>query len=232
MRSKHLAAIAALSSLFACRGSGEVDAAPTKDTSTTTPGAANGAKPSLTDPSTATLKAPDAFKVRFTTTKGDFVLQVKRDWSPAGADRFYNLVSAGFYDGVKFFRVVDGFMAQFGVHGSPQVSSKWASARIPDDPRKESNKRGFVSFAMAGPGSRTTQIFINLVDNTRLDPMGFSPFAEVVSGMDVVDKLHKGYGEGAPGGNGPSQGRIQTEGNAYLEKDFPLLDAVKTARVE
>lgn len=229
MQAKHLAAIAALSLLCACRGSGDVDASPTA-TKDSVP--AKAGKPTLTDPASATLKAPDAFKVKFTTTKGEFVLQVKREWSPAGADRFYNLVSAGFYDGVKFFRVVDGFMAQFGVHGSPEVSSKWASARIPDDPPKQSNKRGFVSFAMAGKGSRTTQIFINLVDNARLDPMGFAPFAEVVSGMDVVDKLHKGYGEGAPGGSGPSQGRIQTEGNVYLERDFPLLDAVKTARVE
>lgn len=228
MRAHLPLALLALALLSACRGSGEVDGAPTATKDVAQP----AGKPSMADPATATQKAPDAFKARFTTTKGDFVLQVKREWSPAGADRFYNLVSSGFYDGVKFFRVVDGFMAQFGVHGSPDVSAKWARARIPDDPPKQSNKRGFVSFAMAGPGSRTTQIFINFADNSRLDGMGFAPFAEVVSGMDVVDKLHKGYGEGAPAGNGPSQGRIQTEGNAYLERDFPLLDAVKTARIE
>lgn len=216
-------------SLCACRGSGEVDGAPVATKDVAQPAAGT---PSMRDPASLTQRAPDAFKARFTTTKGEFVLQVRREWSPLGADRFYNLVKSGFYDGVKFFRVVDGFMAQFGVHGSPDVSSKWARARIADDPPKQSNKRGFVSFAMAGPGSRTTQIFINLVDNARLDGMGFAPFAEVTSGMDVVDKLHKGYGEGAPAGSGPSQGRIQTEGNAYLERDFPLLDAVKTARVE
>ncbi len=220
----HLAFVLVAASLCACRGSGDVGGAPS--------GAKEAGKPSMSDPASLTQKAPDAFKVRFATTKGDFVMQVRREWSPLGADRFFNLVSSGFYDGVKFFRVVDGFMAQFGVHGSPEIASKWARASIADDPPKQSNKRGFVSFAMAGPRSRTTQIFINFVDNSRLDAMGFSPFAEVTEGMDVVDKLYKGYGEGAPRGGGPSQGRIQAEGNAYLERDFPMLDAVKSARVE
>jgi peptidyl-prolyl cis-trans isomerase A (cyclophilin A) len=186
----------------------------------------------LHDPSKATEKAPELYKAKFATTKGDFVIEVHRDWSPNAADRFYNLVRIGFYDGIRFFRVVDGFMAQFGIHGDPGVMAKWRSSRIPDDPPKQSNKRGFVSFAMAGPGSRTTQVFINYVDgNARLDPMGFAPFGQVVSGMDVVDSLYKGYGEAAPKGKGPDQTRMQTEGNAYLEKEFPQLDSVKTATI-
>ncbi|RYE94686.1 MAG: peptidylprolyl isomerase [Myxococcales bacterium] len=172
------------------------------------------------------------FKARFESTKGPFVIEVHRDWSPNGADRFYNLVKMGFYDDTKFFRAVDNFMVQFGLHGSPDVNRRWRSARIADDPVKQSNKRGYVSFAMAGPGSRTTQVFISYVDrNTNLDAMGFSPFGQVVEGMDVVDSLHKGYGEGAPRGRGPDQGRIQSEGNAYLTRDFPQLDGVKKATI-
>jgi peptidyl-prolyl cis-trans isomerase A (cyclophilin A) len=186
----------------------------------------------LFHPEKATETAPDQYKVKFETTKGDFVVEVHRDWAPLGADRFYNLVKLGFYDGVKFFRAVDGFMVQFGINGDGRVNGKWMSADIKDDPPKQSNKRGFITFAMAGKDSRTTQVFINYSDaNVRLDSGGFAPFGQVVDGMNVVDSLYKGYGEGAPRGRGPDQGRIQSEGNAYLEKSFPLLDGVKTAKV-
>jgi peptidyl-prolyl cis-trans isomerase A (cyclophilin A) len=194
--------------------------------------AAHLAHPDLLDPAKATAKAPDVYKAKFTTTKGDFVVEVHRDWSPAGADRFFNLVNMGFYDDTRFFRVVDGFMVQWGISGDPMVSIKWQNAGISDDPVKGSNTRGIITYAMSGaPNSRTTQVFINLVDNARLDPMRFAPFAKVVSGMEVVDQLYKGYGEGAPGGNGPNQGLIQAQGNAYLDSKFPKLDGVKHAEI-
>jgi peptidyl-prolyl cis-trans isomerase A (cyclophilin A) len=185
----------------------------------------------LLDPGKLTAPAPATFSVAFTTTKGDFVVEVHREWAPSGADRFYNLVRAGFYDNVRFFRTVKGFMVQFGINGDPAVSKAWKDANIPDDTVRESNRRGFVTFATAGPNTRTTQLFINLVDNLRLDPMGFSPFGRVTKGMDVVDSLYAGYGEGPPGGQGPDQDRIEAEGNRYLEKQYPLLDAVKAARL-
>ena len=185
----------------------------------------------LLDPGKLNVQAPPTFSVTFTTSKGDFVVQVQREWAPSGADRFYNLVKAGFFDGVRFFRTVKGFMVQFGINGDPAVSKAWKVATIPDDAVKESNKRGFVTFATAGPNTRTTQLFINLVDNTRLDPLGFAPFGKVTSGMEVVDTLYGGYGEGPPGGQGPDQDRIEAEGNRYLEKEYPLLDVVKTARI-
>lgn len=194
-----------------------------------------GAKPSkpiapaLLAPDKATAKAPDEYKVKLDTTKGDIVIEVQRDWAPNGADRFYNLVKLGYFEDIAFFRVVDGFMAQFGLHGAPEVNKAWRSARIPDDPVKESNKRGFVTFATSGKDSRTAQMFINYKDNTRLDSQGFSPFGKVVEGMDVVDNLYKGYGEGPPRGRGPNQGRIQMQGNSYLEADFPKLDYIKSA---
>lgn len=187
--------------------------------------------PALRDPKLATEKAPDEFQVVFRTTKGTFTVEVRRKWAPRGADRFYNLARIGFYDGASFFRVIGGFMAQFGIHGDPEVQERWRDAKIPDDPVVESNTRGRISFAMAGPNTRTTQLFINYGDNSRLDGMRFAPFGEVVRGMDVVDKLHSGYGEGAPAGRGPSQGRIQREGNAYLEREFPKLDRIRTARI-
>lgn len=187
--------------------------------------------PALTDPALATEKAPATYRVRFETTKGPFVVEVNRDWSPLGADRFYNLVKAGFYDDTAFFRAIEGFMVQFGIHGDPAVSAKWRGAQIQDDPAKESNKRGRITFATGGPNSRTTQVFINYRDNTNLDRMGFTPFGSVVEGMDVVDSLYKGYGEGAPGGRGPAQGRIQFEGNTYLKQEFPQLDWIKSAKI-
>jgi peptidyl-prolyl cis-trans isomerase A (cyclophilin A) len=170
--------------------------------------------------------------VKFVTTKGDFVIEATRAWAPNGADRFYNLVKLGYYDGVRFYRAIEGFMVQFGVHGDPSVNGAWYNARIPDDPVVKSNTRGFVTFAMAGPNSRTSQIFINYADkNSRLDAMGFAPFGQVVDGMKVVDALYKGYGETAPKGSGPDAFRAAREGEAYLAKDFPQLDQIKTARL-
>ena len=187
--------------------------------------------PMLLTPDALTATAPNVFQARFETSKGTFVIEGHRDWSPHGADRFYNLVSNGYYDDVRFFRVIDGFMAQFGIHGDSTVAAAWREARIPDDEVLQSNTRGFVSYAMGGPGTRTTQIFINFVDNSRLDGMGFSPFGQVVEGMEVVDQLYSGYGEGAPSGNGPNQGLIQYRGNAYLNDDFPRLDHVVSATI-
>ena len=189
-------------------------------------------KAKLKNPASFTEKAPETYKAKFETTKGDFVITVHRAWAPLGADRFYNLVKGGFYDDTRFFRVLDDFMAQVGINGNPAIQSAWRDARIADDPVKGTNKRGFVSFATAGPGTRTTQFFVNFKDNSTLDKSGFAPFGEVTSGMDVVDKLYSGYGEGAPRGKGPEQGRIQSEGNAYLMKDFPKLDSIKKASVE
>ena len=177
--------------------------------------------------------APDVFRARFETSKGDFLVEVTRAWSPAGADRFYNLVSHGYLDGVRFFRVIEGFMAQFGVNGDPTLAALLRGENILDDPVVESNTRGKMTFAKTSqPNSRSTQIFINLVPNTNLDALGFSPFGEIVEGMEVVDQLYSGYGEGAPGGNGPNQGRIQAEGNTYLNADFPNLDYVERASIE
>lgn len=185
----------------------------------------------LGNPAALKEQAPPVYKVEFDTSKGPFVVEVHRDWAPNGADRFYNLVKNGFYDNVRFFRVIEGFMAQFGVNGDPKVSSVWREARIKDDPVKVSNKRTFVTFATAGPNTRTTQVFISYGDNSNLDSQGFSPFGQVVSGMKVVDSLYSGYGEGAPGGRGPNQGRVQSEGNAYLANSFPNLDYVKKATI-
>ena len=185
----------------------------------------------LRNPAALTEKAPDTFKANFDTSKGTFTITVNRGWAPNGADRFYNLVKNGFYDDVKFFRVLDGFMAQVGIHGNPTIAKAWVGARIPDDPVKQSNKRGFVTFATGGPNTRTTQIFINFRDNVGLDKQGFSPFGEVTSGMNVVDRLYSGYGEGAPSGKGPDQQRVQGEGNTYLSKDFPRLDFIKAATI-
>lgn len=177
--------------------------------------------------------APDVYKARFETSKGDFVIEVHREWAPRGADRFYNLVKNGYFDECRFFRVLHGFMAQIGINGDPRVSSVWQQARFPDDPVKKSNTRGMVSFATAGPNTRTTQFFINYQDNSgSLDPQGFSPFGMVdEAGMKVVDSLYGDYGEGAPRGQGPNQAFVQAQGNAYLQKSFPNLDYVKKATI-
>jgi len=188
--------------------------------------------PVLMNPSGLKEKAPSTFKAQFKTTKGTFVVEVKRAWSPAGADRFYNLVKSGFFDDVKFFRVVPRFVVQFGMHGNPQVAAKWREANIPDEPVVTGNKRGFLTYAKAGPNTRSTQFFINLGDNSgSLDPQGFPAFGHVVSGMEVVDKLYSGYGDGPPMGSGPDQGMIAAQGNAYLNKDYPKLDAIITATI-
>ncbi len=173
------------------------------------------------------IKTPDPYRVKFETTKGDFVIKVRPEWAPEGAKRFRELVESGFYDGVKFFRVVEGFMAQFGISGDPEVSAKWRDSNIPDDPVKTSNQRGTISFATSGPNSRTTQVFINFVDNSRLDGMGFSPFGIVVEGMDVVDSLNNQYGESTT----QAQGQIQMQGNSFLDANFPGLDEVKKATI-
>jgi peptidyl-prolyl cis-trans isomerase A (cyclophilin A) len=185
----------------------------------------------LGNPAALKEQAPPVYKVEFDTSKGPFVVEVHRDWAPNGADRFYNLVKNGFYDNVRFFRVVEGFMAQFGVNGDPKASSVWREARIKDDPVRISNKRTFVTFATAGRDTRTTQVFISYSDNSNLDSQGFAPFGQVVSGIKVVDSLYNGYGEGAPNGRGPDQGRVQKEGNAYLASAFPNLDYVKKATI-
>src|SRR5216117_1628272 len=177
-------------------------------------------------------QAPDSFRARFSSTKGDFVIEVHRAWAPRGADRFYNLVRSGFYDGVRFFRVLPGFMAQFGIHGDTAVVSAWRERVFPDDPVRRTNGPGMVTFATAGPGTRTTQVFINFVDNSRLDGMGFAPFGRVVSGVDVISKLYGGYGEGAPRGRGPDQMKLNIEGEKYLARQFPKLDKIITATVE
>jgi peptidyl-prolyl cis-trans isomerase A (cyclophilin A) len=185
--------------------------------------------PALLKPATLTAKAPAEYEVKFVTTAGDFTIKVTRAWAPNGADRFYNLVQHHFYDGASFFRVLPGFMAQFGISAYPEVSKAWEQAVIKDDRGAQSNHRGFVTFAMAGPNTRTTQVFINFGNNERLDRDGFSAFGMVTDGMGVVDKLYGGYGEGAPDGRGPDQGRIDGLGRAYLEKNFPKLDSIKTA---
>ena len=187
--------------------------------------------PSLANPAALREQAPAVFKARFDTSKGVFVIEVHREWAPNGADRFYNLVKHGFYDNVRFFRVLSGFMAQFGISGDPKLSAKWREARIKDDPVRQSNRRGFITYAMAGPDTRTSQLFINFGDNSALDRQGFPPFGRVVSGMNVVDALNDEYGEGAPRGRGPDQFRIQSEGNAYLMRDFGRLDHVKKATI-
>ncbi|MDO8834819.1 MAG: peptidylprolyl isomerase [Vicinamibacterales bacterium] len=187
----------------------------------------------LKNPAALTETAPASYKVKFDTSAGAFVIEVQRDWAPLGADRFYNLVKAGFYNDCRFFRVIQGFMVQFGIHGDPTVMNTWRGARIGIDPVKQSNKRGYITYAMGGsPDTRTTQVFINFSDNANLDGMGFAPFGKVVSGMDIVDKIYSGYGEGAPRGQGPDQGRIQAEGNAYLLKSFPKMDYIKAATIE
>ena len=190
------------------------------------------AKPPLTAPARFTERAPETFRAKLDTTKGAFVIEVRRAWAPRGADRFYNLVKAGFYDDSRFFRVLDGVIAQVGMSGSPEIQSAWEAARISDDPMQGSNRRGFVSFATAGPDTRTTQFFINLRDNPAFDRERSVPFGHVTSHMDVVDTLYSGYGDGAPRGRGPHQSLIRTKGNAYLQEDFPKLDYIKKATIE
>jgi peptidyl-prolyl cis-trans isomerase A (cyclophilin A) len=176
-------------------------------------------------------RAPDAFAVAFDTTKGEVIVDFDRALSPHGADRIFTMVKLGYFQDVAFFRVVSGFMAQVGIHGDPAVNAVWRERNMPDDPVKTSNARGMVTFAKSSmPDSRSTQIFINYVDNGRLDSMGFAPVGKVRD-MAPIDALHSGYGEGAPMGRGPNQARVQLEGNAYLAQEFPELDYIKSARI-
>jgi peptidyl-prolyl cis-trans isomerase A (cyclophilin A) len=184
-----------------------------------------GGPPSLMNPGSLRAKAPDSYKVQFTTTKGNVVIEIHRDWAPLGADRFYNLVRAGFFNDAAFFRVVPNFIVQFGLGPNPAVNKVWQNANFRDDPVKESNKRGTLTFATAGPNTRTTQLFINLKDNAPLDAQGFAPFGTVVEGMDIVDKIYPGYGER------PAQDKITNEGKAYVDKNFPQLDRITAAKV-
>jgi len=186
-------------------------------------GTGNGPHPALTRPSDAREQAPDKFRVRFETTRGDVVVEAEREWAPKGVDRFYNLVRIGFFTDIAIFRVVPGFVTQFGVHGDPAISARWRTAMIEDDPVKRFNMTGFLSFATGGKNTRTTQMFINTKNNGQLDGMGFAPFARVVEGMDIVYRFHSGYGER------PDQNRIQFEGNRYLKQQFPKLDYIKRA---
>jgi peptidyl-prolyl cis-trans isomerase A (cyclophilin A) len=186
------------------------------------------AQADLKNPASLNEKAPATYKVKLDTSAGPVVIEVHRDWAPLGADRFYNLVKNGFYDGTRFFRVITGFMAQIGMSGDPAIQRVWGRANFPDDPVKQSNKRGFVTFAKTNaPNSRSTQFYINYADNSSLDSQGFAPFGQVISGMDAVDKLYS-YGRQ----NVPDQGMITAEGNAYLQKDYPKLDFIKKATIE
>ena len=181
----------------------------------------------LANPSQLTETAPDVYRARFDTSKGSFTIDVHREWAPLGADRFYNLVKNGFYDGTRFFRVRPGFMAQFGLNGDTEVTAAWQRARLKDEPPMKSNTRGFVSFAKENlPDTRVTQIFINYADNSYLDEQGFAPFGQVVSGMEIVDKIFSYPREGEP-----DQRRILREGNGYLLQEFPKLDFVKKASI-
>jgi peptidyl-prolyl cis-trans isomerase A (cyclophilin A) len=182
-------------------------------------------RPSLLNPASLHAKAPAVFKARFTTTAGDFVVEVHRDWAPLGADRFYNLVRNGYFTNASFFRVVPGFVVQFGLSANPAVNKVWHDAKIQDDPVVQSNKRASLVFATAGPNTRTTQLFINFGDNARLDGMGFAPFGSVVEGMDVVDKIYSGYGES------PRQDLITDQGDTYIAANFPKIDKIKLARI-
>jgi peptidyl-prolyl cis-trans isomerase A (cyclophilin A) len=178
--------------------------------------------------------APDLYKVNFDTSRGPFVVEVHRDWAPNGADHLYELVKTGFYDGDRFFRVVRGFMVQFGINGDPAVQRRWAAINIPDDRPTQANARGTLSYAATGmPNSRSTQLFINFKDNSQsLNPQGFAPLGQVIEGMDVVDGIYAGYGEMAPNGQGPDATQIQIEGNGYLTAKFPHLDYIKKATIQ
>lgn len=193
--------------------------------------ASTAGQPSLSNPSSLNAQAPAVYWAKFDTTKGSFVIKVTRDWAPIGADRFYNLVKNGFYNNASFFRVIPSFIVQFGISADPNISAVWHDANIQDDPVKQSNAPGTVTFATAGPGTRTTQVFINLANNASLDAQGFSAFGTVVDGMNVAQSFYSGYGEGAPMGSGPDQQLIQSQGEAYLAAQFPKLDHIKSAAV-
>lgn len=181
---------------------------------------------------TSGARAPEVFRVRFETTRGDFVVEVHRGWAPIGADRFYDLVRQRFFDGQRFFRVRAGAFAQFGIPGDPRLARAWRNATLPDDPVRASNERGTLAYAFTKPGTRATQIFINLRDNKDYDAQGFAPFGRVISGMEVVDSLYSGYGETSGGGmRAGHQDALFDEGNAWLDRNFPKLDSILTARL-
>jgi peptidyl-prolyl cis-trans isomerase A (cyclophilin A) len=211
--------VCALGALVAC-GGGEPEGTPAE------------APNPLLFPRRLTETAPAEYRVHLETSEGEVVIQVHRAWSPNGADRFYNLVTNGFYDDVRIYRVIDGFMAQFGLHGDPLVNAQWRNSIIVDDPPVQSNTRGRASFAKGGPNSRTTELFISLRDNPGLDDQGFTPIGEVVGGMDVVDRFHGGYGDGPPRGEGPYQAQARIQGNSYLDAEFPELTRILRAWVE
>ena len=199
--------------------------APKKAAPTAPKKAAPAAAPDLLKPGTLKARAPEVYKVKFATTKGDVIIQVNRVWAPIGSDRFYNLVKGGFYKDAAFFRIVPRFVAQFGIPARPDVAAAWDHAYLVVDRVTQSNKRGTLTFATAGPNTRTTQIFINYSDNTSLDAQGFAPFGTVIEGMDIVDKFFSGYGDA------PDQGRITAQGKAYLDRSFPNLDRIVNAVV-
>ena len=237
------AAILALAVSAAAQDNAGQAPVPKPKTAAPKAGAASAAKPAtatarspydraLLKPQLLKAKAPDTFQVKFVTTKGDFTVTVTRAWAPLGADRFYNLAKHHFFDGSSFFRVVPNFVVQFGLSAYPAVSKAWTDAKIGDDPVTQTNQRGYVTFATGGPGTRTTQLFINLGDNSRLDhePSGpFAPFAQVTEGMTVVDQLYSGYGDGPPRGRGPEQDLIEKQGKTYIDSGFPNLDTIKSA---
>ena len=175
---------------------------------------------------------PDIYRVSMDTSKGAVVLEIMRAWAPRGADHFYELVRSGYYDGDRFYRVMPRFVVQFGINGDPQVSQLWSSLRIPDDPVKQKNRKGTVTFASSGPGARTTQVFVNMRDNPALDRQGFAPIGHVASGMDVLERLYSGYGDMPPRGSGPDGVEIERQGVSYLENHFPRLDYITKAAVQ
>jgi peptidyl-prolyl cis-trans isomerase A (cyclophilin A) len=187
----------------------------------------------LLDPGAPALRQvpPDSFDVRFTTTQGEVLVRVYRDWAPLGAWRFYNLARNGFYDGSRFFRVLPGFVAQFGMSGRPEADRVWHEQALPDDARRASNRTGTLTYAMAGPDSRTTQLFFNYADNVALDEQGFAPIGRVISGMNVLYRLHAGYGETQPHGRGPAFGCILSHGNRYLSRNYRRLDHIERLEV-
>ncbi len=220
-----LGMLAVLSGCGGGDGSAEGDAGDTEESAS-----GDGVNAVLYYPDRLVETAPETFQARFETTRGEFLVEVNREWAPNGADRFYNLVKHGYYDGVYFYRVMAGFMAQFGMHGEPQVHARWKTATIADDFVVASNTRGTITYAKSGPDSRTTQLFINFSDNPGLDAQGFAPFGRVIEGMEVVDQLHAGYGNIADlGGDGPDARYIAYEGNKYLEENFPELDHIVSA---
>jgi len=182
-------------------------------------------------PPPSPVKPPEAYEVEFETSKGSFTVEVKREWSPRGADHFHELVMSKFYDGARFHRVIRGFVVQFGINPSPKTNAIWSTAHIPDDPVKLKNKKGTLTYAKIGPHSRATQVFINLRDNLDLDKSGFAAFARVTSGMDVVEKLYWSYGELAPRGSGPDPVLAETKGEVYFGEKFPRLDSITKATV-